>query len=61
MFKVMYSYFESSVSKFLPQLGWNPVISFGDEVKGRAESKIHLQLHQGAALAKARLVLHIMR
>ena len=43
VFKIVYSNFESVGSEFLPQFGWNPVASFGDKIKGRAESQFYLQ------------------
>src|ERR1044072_3590626 len=49
MLKIMYSNLEPSGGKFLPQFGWNPVTSFWDKIKRRAESKIQFHFHQGSA------------
>ena len=47
--KIVYPNLEAAGGEFLPQFGWNPVTAFRDKIKGRAESKILFQLHQGPA------------
>ena len=46
MLKIMYPYFEPVGGEFFPQLGRNPIASFGDKIKGGAKSKLYLQSPQ---------------
>jgi hypothetical protein len=45
MFEIVYPNFESAGSEFLPQLGWNSVVSLGHKIERRAKPKLYLQLH----------------
>jgi hypothetical protein len=42
-------------------LGWNPVTSFGDKIKGGAESKIQFHFYQGPAFLEPCLAFDIVR
>jgi hypothetical protein len=59
--KIVYPNLESLAGDFLPQLRRNPIASFGNKIKGGAESKIQFHFHQGPAVSDACLAFDIVR
>ena len=61
VFKIVYANLEPVGSELLPQFSWDAVATFRDKVKGRAESQIKFQFHQGATPGEAGFALDVVR
>src|ERR1700752_4981204 len=61
VFKIVYTNLKPVGSELLPQFCRDAVAPFWDKVKGRAESKIKLQFHQGAAPGEPGFALDVVR
>ena len=61
VFKIVHANLEAVGSEFLPQFNWDAVAPFWNKVKGRAESKISFQFHQGPTPAEPSLALDVVR
>ena len=61
VFKIVYANFEPVGRQLLPQFNRDAVTPFWDKIKGRAESKISFQFHQGPTPVEPGLALDVVR
>ena len=61
VFKIMYANLEAVGSEFLSQFNWDAVAPFWNKVKGRAESEVQFQFHQGPTSVESSLALNVVR
>jgi len=61
VFKIVYPNLEAVGSEFLPQFNWDAVAPFWNKIKGRAESELLLQFHQGPTSSEPGFALDVVR
>src|SRR6266513_687172 len=60
MMKIVHANFDAFGSKFLAPLGWNGVLSSGNEVKARSKAEFRFKLSQATAAPQTYRTLDIM-